>query len=92
MDPAQTSNDLISIKKKYGNKLMICGGFDGRAFLPHLNVTEEQCRAAVKKTLDELAPGGGYCFSGLGPSEDPILKQRSEWITDEYEKRKYSYY
>ena len=92
-DPAQTSNDLMGIKKKYGNKLMICGGFDGRAFLSHIDVTEEECRAAVKKTLDELAPGGGYCFGGgVGPSPDLVEKQRSEWIMDEYEKLKYSYY
>ena len=92
-DPAQTSNDLRGIKKKYGNKLMICGGFDGRAFLPHLDVTEEECRSAVKETLDELAPGGGYCFGGaLGPSQDPVTLKRSEWIMDEYEKLKYSYY
>jgi hypothetical protein len=92
-DPAQTSNDLAGIKKKYGNKLAICGGFDERAFLPHLDVTEEECRAAVKKTLDELAPGGGYVFGGgFRLTQDPVVRQRSEWILDEYEKLKYSYY
>jgi len=91
-DPAQVSNDLVGIKKRYNNKLMICGGFDAREFLPHIDVSEEQCRAAVKKTLDELAPGGGYAFGGLAPASDPIIQQRSEWIHDEYEKLKYTYY
>ena len=92
-DPAQTSNDLVGIKKKFGNKLTICGGFDGRAFLPHLDVTEEECRAAVKKTLDELAPGGGYVFGGgVGQSTDPVMQERSGWIRDEFEKNRYSYY
>jgi len=94
-DPAQTSNDLVGIKKKYGNKLVICGGFNMREFLPHFYVSEEECRAAVKKALDELAPGGGYVFGGgLGPgiTPDPISLQRAAWIMDEYEKLKYTYY
>ena len=92
-DPAQISNDLVGIKKKYDNKLLICGGFDAKAFLPHIDITEEECRASVKKTLDELAPGGGYCFGGgRSLSPDPVEKQRSAWILDEFEKLKYSYY
>ena len=91
-EPAQPSNDLIGIKKKYGNKFMIAGGFDPRAFLSHMDATEEQCRAAVKKLLDELAPGGGYAFSGGLIGEDPVSKQRTEWILDEYNKLKTTYY
>ena len=92
-DPAQVTNDLVGIKKKYNSKLAICGGFDGRAFLPSVDVTEEECRAAVKKTLDELAPGGGYIFpGGGGMSSNPVETQRAGWINDEYEKLKFSYY
>ena len=93
-DPAQTSNDLIAIKKKFGNKLLICGGFDSRAFLPHLDVTEEEVRAAVKKVLDDLAPGGGYAFAGgvMSENDADVAAQRSKWINDEYERLKFSYY
>ena len=91
-DPAQPSNDLVAIKKKYGNKLMIAGGFDPRPFLPIYDATEEQCRAAVKKLMDELAPGGGFAFSGGGLGQDPVSKQRSEWILDEYNELKATYY
>ena len=91
-EPAQTSNDLISIKKKYGNKLLIAGGFDSRKFTPSYDVTEDECRSAVKKLLDELAPGGGYAFSGGHVGDDPISKRRTEWIMDEYEKLKATYY
>ncbi|MCL1849305.1 MAG: veratrol--corrinoid protein metyltransferase [Clostridiales bacterium] len=91
-DPAQTSNDLVGIKKKFGNKLMICGGFEGKAFLPHMNATEEQVRGAVKKTMDALAPGGGYAFMGGAGGGDPVSQQRSAWIADEYEKLKATYY
>jgi hypothetical protein len=92
-DPAQVSNDLTGIKQRYGNSLIICGGFNSNAFLPYIDVTEEDCRAAVRRTLDELAPGGGYIFAGgAGLTADPASKQRTEWIMDEYEKLKRSYY
>jgi len=91
-EPAQSSNDLVGIKKKYGNKLMICSGIDSRPFLSHLEATEEQCRAAVKKRFDEMAPGGGFAFAGGALGEDPVAKERSAWIMDEYEKLKATYY
>ncbi|MDR0469291.1 MAG: veratrol--corrinoid protein metyltransferase [Peptococcaceae bacterium] len=91
-DPAQRSNDLKGIKKKYGNKLMICGGFESRPFLPHIDVTEEQIRGAVKELLDTLAPGGGYAFFGSILDPNPVAQQRSEWINDEFEKLRGTYY
>jgi len=92
-EPAQPSNDLAGIKKKFGNKLLISGGFDPAPFLPHKEATEEQCRAAVKKLLDEMAPGGGYAFSGgMGGEPGTPAAQRSAWINDEYEKLKATYY
>ena len=92
-EPAQASNDIVSLKKKYGNKFMICGGFDPLPFLPHMNATEEQIRGAVKKLLDQMAPNGGYAFLGgvLGDG-NPVAKQRTAWIMDEYEKLKTTYY
>ena len=91
-EPAQTSNDLVAVKKKFGNKLMIAGGFDSRQFLAHCDATEDDCRGAVKKLLDELAPGGGYAFFGGVQADDPVSKQRNEWIQDEFEKLKATYY
>ena len=92
-DPAQTSNDLVAIKKKFGNKLVICGGLESRPFLPHMDVTEEFVRGLVKQVLDDLAPGGGYAFLGGGAMGDnPIANQRAEWVNDEYEKLKGTYY
>jgi hypothetical protein len=91
-DPAQRSNDLVGIKKKFGNKLMICGGFESRPFLPHIDVTEEQVRGAVKDLLDTLAPGGGYAFFGGVLDSSPVAQQRSEWINDEFEKLRGTYY
>ena len=91
-DPAQHSNDLVAIKQKFGNKLVICAGVDSRQFLPHIDVTEEEVRASVKRLMDDLAPGGGFAFLGGGPNEDPVIQQRSDWVNDEFEKLKSTYY
>jgi len=93
-DPAQTSNDLVGIKKKFGNKLMILGGFDSRPFLPFIEATEDDCRGAIRKLLDDLAPGGGFGYAGgmpAGPDADPVTVERSGWMNDEFEKLRYSY-
>ena len=91
-DPAQVSNDLVAIKQKFGNKLVICGGFDAAPFLPHMEATEEDCRAAVRKLLNELAPGGGYAWFGGVLADDPLSVQRTAWMNDEFEQLKNTYY
>jgi len=91
-DPAQESNDLVGIKKKFGNRLMICGGFESRRFLPYIDVSEEQVRGAVKGLLDRLAPGGGYAFFGGVMEDHPLAKQRTEWIEDEFKRLRATYY
>ena len=92
-EPAQPANDLMAIKKKYGNKFMITGSFETRPFVPHLNVTEEQCRAAVRDVIDRLAVGGGYCFITIGYlDQTPVFVQRMQWINDEFEKYRMTFY
>ena len=93
-DPAQISNDLAAIKKRHNSKLLIVGGFDSRTLmLPHLEFSEEEIRTAVRDTMNTLAPGGGYCFPGVASQsdDDPKIKQRADWINDEYEQLKFSY-
>jgi hypothetical protein len=90
-EPAQAMNDLVGVKKKFGNRLVISGGFDNDLFQAFNHVTEEDCRQTVRKLMDDLAPGGGFCFMHNGVA-DPAMKQRSEWVIDEYEKLKYKYY
>ena len=94
-NPAEAMNDLVAIKKEFGNKMVISGGFDGRGFCSLPETTEEEIRAYTKKVLDDLAPGGGYCFGGFisGPVGDPEeTARRNEWVRDVYESLKFSYY
>jgi hypothetical protein len=94
-NPAQPSfNDLPAIKAKYGRRLAICGGFESNGWVSWPETTEEEVRAEVRRVMDEFAPGGGFAFGGhiLGSPDDPMIKQRNEWIQDEYEQNKFKYY
>jgi len=93
-DPAQTSNDLLSIKEKYKGKLGICGCFD---YVPEIGVplTEELVRQKVRDTIDKYAPGGGFAFGGniLGRADTQELTQQANaWIADEYAKYSVDFY
>lgn len=94
-DPVQPSNDAVAIKAKYGSKLALCGAWVGKrpnAMGP--DAKEEEVRASVKTTLDTFAPGGGFAVTGISMirSEDPIIQRRNDWVNDEYEKLKFTYY
>jgi hypothetical protein len=91
-EPAQSMNNLVSIKNKHGNKLVICGGFHSELFLPFNEVTEEECRSAVRTLLNDLAPGGGYVFIAPLSGETALQQQRVSWVNDEFEKLKGTYY
>lgn len=83
-NPAQTSNDLLAIKKKYGRSLVICGGWDILGELADPDVTEEAVKESVYKAIDTYAPGGGYVFCGayLGPPGDKKTEMKNRWIRE----------
>jgi hypothetical protein len=63
-EPAQAGNDFPTIKKKFGRKLAIMGGWDntGRFSLP--GTSDEELRAALIEYVDTFAPGGGFAYMG----------------------------
>jgi hypothetical protein len=83
-NPAQISNDLSAIKKKYGNSLVICGGWDIVGALSDPNVTEETVKESVYKAIDTYAPGGGYAFCGayLGSVGDEKTNLKNKWLQE----------
>jgi uroporphyrinogen-III decarboxylase len=87
-EPAEEVNDLLAIKKKYGRKLALFGGFRQNGIVSYPDTTEEQIRAEVRKSVDQYAPGGGYGLCGivLGAADDPEVTKRNAWIADEYQK------
>lgn len=84
-NPAQTMNDLVGIKKKFGRKLAICGGWD---MLKYDNTCdEEELRQALMEYVDTFAPDGGFCYTAMiaGPPEDEETKKRMGVVMDVYE-------
>ena len=93
-DPAQTCNDLEAVKAKFGNKLVIAGGWDGRGRLLDPDVTDEEIVASVEETFNKLAPGGGFAWCGgfLGPIGDEETKRKNEVLQGAVDRLAYSFY
>ncbi|KPU45584.1 methylcobalamin:coenzyme M methyltransferase [Oxobacter pfennigii] len=85
-DPAQVENDLVAVKKKFGRKLAINGGFELNVPITWPVIDEEEVRQAVRDTFVKLAPNGGYIFSGMLKTldrADPKVMEVNGWIADE---------
>ncbi len=93
-NPAQRTNDLLGIKKKYGNSLVLAGCWDSSGPAGWPNAPEELVRAAVRETIDLYAPGGGFAFIGsvYGAPDDQGAKDKARWMSEEYEAYRYTPY
>lgn len=60
IDPLQITNPIREMKDKYQSKVTFCGGYDNQGVFDKVGVTEEEIRSEVKRTMDELAPGGSF--------------------------------
>lgn len=78
--PVQPLNDLAAIKSKYGNRLVLNGGWDNVDICSRQEISEEEVRKSVRDTFDTCAPGGGFVFWDGGPmgSGEQTL-QRLAW-------------
>lgn len=84
-DPAQTMNDLDGIKKKYGRRFAIAGGYNWVPPKSWPAVSEEEIRQTVRDCIDRFAPGGGFAFFGaaLGTYGDTTIPKVNAWISEE---------
>ena len=85
-NPAQTSNDLKGIKKKYLHQLSIAGGWDNQGILGSVEVPIPMLKDALAEYVDTLAPGGGFSFMAMVGSDptNPAAQERNEVIKDFY--------
>lgn len=87
IQPLQYCNDVAAIKKEFGDKIVLNGGFDTQGVLERPGATEEEIRAEVRRTIDVMAPGGN--FSTAIPIIDPKV---IEIFSDEVSRYGKDYY
>lgn len=84
-NPFQDSNDCAGIKKKYGDRITLEGGWDALA-VPAMN--EEQLTAKLDEYCETFLPGGRFVFSAhsgavLKPGEaDPKMEFIKKYYED----------
>jgi uroporphyrinogen decarboxylase len=65
LNPIQTSAgkmaNLVELKRRFGDKLTLCGAVDTQQILP--KGTPQEVRAEVHRVMDILGPGGGYMLA-----------------------------
>jgi hypothetical protein len=93
-NPAQVSNDLVSIKKKYTGRLALNGCWDNQGMLGNPAVGDDVLREALYQYVDTFAPGGSFVFGAriMGNAEDPAVKQKAAVIKDFYSAYAKDYY
>ena len=85
-EPVQLSNDLHEIKKKFGRRLVLGGGWEARGNLLDPNISDEEIRQSVRDAIDAYAPGGGYMFAGAftpGSRDDQVAAHKNEVLQKE---------
>lgn len=90
-EPAQASNDLLGIKKKYGRKLAIMGAWDQFNHASRVDSSDEELEEELKKYVDTLAPNGGFAYMALvqGDYDSDVFKRKMgivEKVYQEYAK------
>ncbi len=74
LNPIQTSagsmSDLVSLKKRFGDNIVFCGGIDTRRVLPFGSVAE--VREEVRRVMQILGPGGGYMVAAVHTIMDDV--------------------
>lgn len=68
VQPTAEGMDLAGLKRDFGGKITFHGGLDHQHILPF--GSEEEVRAEVRRAIDIMAPGGGFC---LAASHDQLL-------------------
>ena len=60
LNPVQVQNNPVEVKKNFGDRLTICGGFDNQNYLDNPQASLADIRDSIMKTIHDLQPGGGW--------------------------------
>jgi hypothetical protein len=85
-EPAQVVNDIMGIKKKYGRKLLITGGWDLQGPISYPETPDEQLREALIDYIDRMAPDGGFAYLVMvvGNYTDEPFQRKMKLADDVY--------
>ena len=83
-DPPQTSNDLEAIQKRFGNQIILEGGFDAIGELMSDSCTEEQFKQAVVDAIDRYSKNALFIFNHwlFGDPDNEAFNKRNRWMTE----------
>lgn len=82
IQPLQYCNGVEEIKKEFGDKILLSGGFQTQEILEQPGASEDGIRGEVRRTLDVLAARGGYC--ALAPIIDDKVRAIVKDEVDRY--------
>lgn len=93
-NPAQVTNDLVTVKKKYTGTLTLSGCWDNQGILGSPAVDDEVLREALETYVDTFAPGGTFVFSAMlmAPPGDTAGQAKAGIIRDFYFNHVRDYY
>lgn len=92
-NPVQPQNDIVSLCKQYGDKIVFSGGYDTNG-LPGQTTDEEIIRAEVRRCIDTYGSSPNYVFMGfllLNANQIDTMSQLEKAMNDEadtYAKKK----
>ena len=83
-DPPQTSNDLVAVQKKFGNQIILEGGFDAIGELMSEECTEQKFKDAVVNAIDTYSENALYIFDHwlFGDPDNDAFNKRNRWMTE----------
>ena len=88
-NPFQVSNDCVGIKRKYGDRLTLNGGWDNVAVLDY---TDEELLEKLEEYTENFVPGGRFIFAASAGGVLRNNPHQAEIIRDFYEKNVRNYY
>ena len=83
-DPPQTSNDLVAIQKRFGNQIILEGGFDAIGELMSPDCTEAMFKDAVVAAIDKCSKNALFIFNHwlYGDPDNEMFNNRNRWMTE----------
>ncbi len=83
-DPPQTCNDLVGVQKKFGDQIILEGGFDAIGSLMSEDCTEQRFKDAVVEAIDTYTENGLYIFDHwlFGDPDNDMFNNRNRWMTE----------